>query len=345
MFTAYLQEYYPHLTNILTRLPDQVSHNTRMIQLKRAVTGSHLQQALSNYLSITDTTADFLTLVKALRQADPNIHTKRSSSVGFTLAKCSSCEVLKHKANVQGIKSHPANINCPDANVTALTAFLTSTKKKQSYRSGSASSVVTSTSDGPKVNYHSTLPANFDHTNYCSNCYLSGQANGAYSSLRKQHYQTHASHTCLWVELRKNKTINPRDIADQYKHRYVNASTHQLTQEDNYRPSRSNTYVPSHQARANHTASSSRDHGYDKRQRSPSPLHRQVQPRSHRYHANHSQEHTDHHSRERTDSPQTAITHESNNMYLQSNQYDDNRSCDTHSHREHSRDRSRSRSR
>jgi len=339
-FISYLQKHHPTLTMILTRLPDQVNYNARAIQLQRAITGSHLQSSLTTYLQTNLNELDLLSLVQNLRQADPNIIKKKSSTVvSQASTRCASCECLKHDGNITSLKSHSSSDNCPAQNIAILKHYLQPTKKPtKSSKPGPSSIITQQSSVKSKVDYNTLLPPDFDPVNNCSSCYLSGisQPPGTYSSVRKAYHTTHSSDSCLWVKLRQkgNKGV---DIIDQYKEKYsshsINPSTHH--QSRTHHPSRSeDTY---RQPRAHHTSHQ------QKRYRSPSEYHDRSSRKEKRLDLANSQLR---HSRDNTNSPQTVLTsqsYESNHMHLSPNRHDDDRS-QASSRRDRRRHHSRSRS-
>ena len=314
-FISYLKTHHPNLTPILTRLPDQVNYNARAIQLQRAITGSHLQSSLTTYLQTSE--LDLLSLVQILRQADPNITKKKSSTVvSQASTRCASCECLKQYGNITSLKSHSSSDNCPAQNITILKHYLQSTKKPTNSSKPGPSSIITQQSSvKSKLDYNTLLPPDFDSVNNCSSCYLSGKSQGALSSVRKAHHTTHSSDSCLWVKLRQ-KGNKGADIIDQYKEKYSSHSINPFThhQSHTHHPSRSeDTY---RQPRAHHISHQ------QKRHRSPSDHHDRSSHKEKRLDLANSQLR---HSRDNHSPTETALTsqsYQSNHMHLSPNRHD-----------------------
>ena len=242
----------------IQRMPDQVNYEQRFIQLRRAITGSHLQQTLQNYLA-TSQNHTLNGLVHDLRQVDKNCTVRHSATTATQIQNQNQSIVASSTSSAQ-----------TKSNSTITT---------------------TTTKEQPKPTRFQKLqqqvPPDFNHEKHCVSCFASGESTGKYKDLRGKLYQTHSSNNCLWKQL-KAKQMPPQQIEDRYKERYdphyqpkPYSSDHQYSRDkDSYDrrsyPSRS---LPSHseyQPQGNHTYVSNRD------TRDPSPTHSTYSKRSHR---------------------------------------------------------------
>ena len=242
----------------IQRIPDQVNYEQRFIQLRRAITGSHLQQTLQNYLA-TSQNHTLNGLVHDLKQIDKNCTVRHSATTATQLQNQNQSIVASSTSSAQ-TKSN--------------TTITTTTTKEQ-----------------PKSTRFQKLqqqvPSNFNHEKHCVSCFASGESTGKYKDLRGKLYHTHSSNNCLWKQL-KAKQINPQDIEARYKERYdphyqpkPYSSDRQYSRDkDSYDrhsyPSRSLPLHNEYQPQGNHTHVSNHDN------RDPSPTHSTYSKRSYK---------------------------------------------------------------
>ena len=172
----------------IQRIPDQVNYEQRFIQLRRAITGSHLQQTLQNYLS-TSQIHHLNGLVNDLKQVDKTCTIRYSSTTATQIQNQSI-----------GAPSTPSLKTKTNSTIT------TTTTKEESQPT-------------KFQRLMQQMPADFNHDKHCVSCYASGESTGKYKDIRGRLYKTHTSHDCLWKQL-KTKNMNTQDIEDRYRQKY-----------------------------------------------------------------------------------------------------------------------------
>ena len=200
----------------IQRIPDQVNYKQRFIQLRRAITGSHLQQTLQNYLA-TSQDHNLNGLVHDLKQVDKNCTVRHSSTTATQLQS----------------QNQP------------IVASSTSSSKTKS----DSTITTTTTKELPKPTQFQKLirqvPSDFDHSKHCVNCYASGMSTGKYKHIRGKLYKTHTSDTCLWKQL-KATNASYHTIEERYrafyddKHKPHSSDSHQHSRYDRDSHNRSN---------------------------------------------------------------------------------------------------------